>query len=45
MFYGANAACVRDPFGRGWVLLTWNQDLDPEDMERRAKQFFNSNAK
>jgi PhnB protein len=45
MFYGANSASVRDPFGHVWVLLTWNQDLDPEEMELRAKQFFNSNVK
>lgn len=37
MFYGASSASVRDPFGHVWVLLTWNQDLDPAEMERRGK--------
>ena len=26
MFYGANSASVRDPFGHVWVLLSWKQD-------------------
>jgi PhnB protein len=36
MFYGANSASVRDPFGHVWVLLTWQEDLDPAEMERRG---------
>ena len=40
MFYGANSASVRDPFGHVWVLLTWKEDLDPAEMERRGKAFF-----
>jgi PhnB protein len=36
MFYGANSASVRDPFGHIWVLLTWKEDLDPAEMERRG---------
>jgi len=42
MFYGANCASVRDPFGHVWVLLVWNQDLDPAEMERRGKAFFHT---
>lgn len=37
MFYGANSASVRDPFGHIWVLLMWKEDLDPNEMERRGK--------
>lgn len=37
MFYGANSASVRDPFGRVWVLLTWKEDMDPSEMERRGR--------
>ena len=37
MFYGANSASVRDPFGHIWVLLVWKEDLDPAEMERRGK--------
>jgi PhnB protein len=37
LFYGANSASLRDPFGHVWVLLVWKQDLDPAEMERRGK--------
>jgi PhnB protein len=40
MFYGANSASVRDPFGHVWVLLSWKEDLDPAEMERRGKAYF-----
>lgn len=40
MFYGANSASVRDPYGHVWVLLTWKEDLEPEEIERRATAFF-----
>ena len=36
MFYGANSASLRDPFGHVWVLLTWKEDLDPAELERRG---------
>jgi PhnB protein len=36
MFYGASSASVRDPFGHVWVLLSWKQDLDSAEMERRG---------
>jgi PhnB protein len=39
MFYGASSASVRDPFGHVWVLLSWKEDLDPIEMERRGKEF------
>lgn len=38
MFYGANSASVRDPFGHVWVLLTWKEDLTPAEMERRGRE-------
>ncbi|MDG2539014.1 VOC family protein [Dyella jiangningensis] len=37
MFYGANSASVRDPYGHVWVLLTWKEDLSPAEMERRGR--------
>jgi PhnB protein len=40
MFYGANSASVRDPFGHIWVLLVWKEDLEPAEMERRGRAFF-----
>ena len=36
MFYGATSGSVRDPFGHVWVLLSWKEDLDPAEIERRA---------
>jgi len=36
MFYGASSASLRDPFGHVWVLLTWKEDLEPAEMERRG---------
>jgi PhnB protein len=36
MFFGASSASVRDPFGHVWVLLTWTEDLDPAEIERRG---------
>jgi PhnB protein len=41
LFYGASSASVRDPFGHVWVLLTWKEDLEPEEMERRGNAFLN----
>jgi PhnB protein len=38
MFYGANSAALRDPFGHVWVLLTWHEDLDPSEIEARARK-------
>jgi PhnB protein len=36
MFYGASSASLRDPFGHVWVLLSWKEDLDSAEMERRG---------
>ena len=44
MFYGASSASVRDPFGHVWVLLSWKEDLDPAEMERRATSLFEAEA-
>jgi PhnB protein len=40
MFYGANSASLRDPFGHVWVLLTWKVDHSPDEMARLGKEFF-----
>ena len=36
MFYRASSASVRHPYGHVWVMLSWKQDLDPAEMERRG---------
>jgi PhnB protein len=41
MFYGASAGSVRDPFGHVWVLLTWKEDLDAAEIERRGAALIN----
>jgi len=41
LFYGANSASVRDPFGHVWVLLAWKQDLEPAEIERRGNALLN----
>jgi PhnB protein len=41
LFYGANSASVRDPFGHVWGLLTWNEDLQPTEIERRGNALLN----
>jgi PhnB protein len=40
MFYGANSASLRDPCGHVWVLLTWKENLDRDEIERRGRAFF-----
>ena len=40
MFYGANSASIRDPFGHVWVVLTWREDLSPSEMQRRGEMAF-----
>jgi PhnB protein len=44
-FYGANSASLRDPFGHVWVLLTWKEDLSPQEMEHRGKAALAGNPK
>jgi PhnB protein len=44
MFYGASSASVRDPFGHVWVILSWKQDLDPTEMERRGNALLATGA-
>ena len=39
LFYGANSASLRDPFGHVWVLLSWKEDLDPAEIVRRGSAF------
>lgn len=36
MFYGATSGSVRDPFGHVWVLLSWKEDPEPAEIERRG---------
>jgi PhnB protein len=44
MFYGANSVSVRDPFGHVWVLLSWKEDLEPAEIERRGTDLLREHA-
>ena len=39
-FYGERGGRVRDPFGHQWMLSQVIEHVSPEEMERRAAQFF-----
>jgi PhnB protein len=41
LFYGASSDSLRDPFGHVWILLTWKEDLEPAEMERRGNRLLN----
>lgn len=39
MFWGDRCGSVTDPFGYTWDLATHVEDVPPEEMERRGKEF------
>ncbi|MGH2403619.1 MAG: VOC family protein [bacterium] len=39
-FWGDRYGLVADPFGHVWALATHKEDLTPEELERRAREFF-----
>jgi PhnB protein len=40
MFWGDRFSKVTDPFGHAWSLATHTEDLTPEEIGRRAQEFF-----
>ena len=38
-FYGDRSGTFRDPFGHQWEISTHVEDVPPEEMERRAKEW------
>ncbi len=38
-FYGDRSGTIVDPFGHKWTIGTHIEDLTPEEMERRSKEF------
>jgi uncharacterized glyoxalase superfamily protein PhnB len=40
MFWGDRYGQILDPFGHVWALATHQEDLSPEEIERRSKAFF-----
>ena len=41
-FYGERGGRLRDPFGHQWMLSQVIEHVSPEEMERRAAEFFDS---
>ena len=39
MFYGDRNGAVRDPFGNVWFISTHVEDVSPDEMEKRSKEF------
>ncbi|MFT5111489.1 MAG: PhnB protein [Parasphingorhabdus sp.] len=39
-FYGDRSGTLRDPFGHVWTISTHMEDLSPEELEVRRKEFF-----
>jgi PhnB protein len=44
MFWGDRFCKVTDPFGHSWQMATHKEDVSPEEMGKRAQQFFASMA-
>jgi PhnB protein len=38
MFWGDRFGQIRDPFGHFWQIATHVEDIEPEEMERRAQE-------
>ena len=39
-FYGDRSGTLKDPFGHVWTIATHVEDVPPEEMERRAREYF-----
>lgn len=44
MFWGDRMGTVTDPFGHSWSIATHVEDLSPEQVAQRAKEFFAAQA-
>lgn len=38
-FYGERSGCLEDPFGHHWTLMTHVEDVPPDEMKKRMKDF------
>jgi PhnB protein len=45
MFWGDRYAKLTDPFGHSWSLATHIEDVAPDEMARRGREFFEQMAK
>lgn len=39
-FYGDRSGTLKDPFGHVWTISTHVEDVEPDEMQRRAAAFF-----
>src|SRR5437762_12187011 len=39
MFWGDRNGRIEDPFGHSWSIATHKEDVPPEEMQRRGKEF------
>ena len=39
-FWGDRSGTFTDPFGHRWTIATHKEDLSPDEMDRRAQDFF-----
>lgn len=44
MFWGDRHARIRDPFGHEWSIASHQVDVDPAELPRRAKEFYEKMA-
>lgn len=42
-FYGDRSGTLRDPFGHVWTIGTHVEDVPPDEMERRAREYMKQN--
>jgi PhnB protein len=40
MFYGDRCGGVKDPSGNSWMIATHKEDLGPQELNRRAEEFY-----
>lgn len=43
-FYGDKSGGVKDPGGNSWFVSTHIEDVKPDEMQKRANEFFKKNA-
>ena len=45
MFWGDRYCKVTDPFGHGWGILTHKEDVNEQEMGKRAQEWMSAQAK
>lgn len=43
MFWGDRMGTIEDPFGYSWNVATHMEDVTPEELDRRAREFHSKN--